>query len=60
MPLYDELEVRSRMPSGALGQLSRVLPRFSLPQERQLPEGTVRLEAPEEDLSPYLEEAFLQ
>ena len=60
MPLFDEYEVRSRVPSGSLGQLSRVLPRLSLPQEAPLPAGTVRLAAPDQSISPELEEAFLQ
>ena len=60
MALFDEYEVRGRTPAGALGQLSRALPRFSFPQREVLPEGTVRLEAPEQSISPELREAFLQ
>ena len=65
MPLYNDLEVRSRMPSGlaqeAMRAIARPQPRASYgAAEQPLPPGTVRLEAPEEDLMPYLEEAFAQ
>jgi hypothetical protein len=59
-PLFGDLEVLSRTPAALAAYLERLFAKSDPPQEDVLPEGTVQLEAPEQDISPELKEAFLQ
>ena len=59
-PLYGDLEVLDRTPAALAAYLQQLLPQPAPAQRDVLPEGAVRLEAPEQGISPELKEAFLQ